>query len=292
MKIYKESDILRDMFDLDLFLFIYKELSVPCFEYLDASETRIIIDQKEEKIIHLIEKFNPKYNILYRGEALIFSKLSVDTLKETSALLVSIHRDTVFHTHDSSILSSTHKIKEGTGEIISIAGNIDNTIHCAIAVFLMIKEELPENVLFAFTLGEESSNMKKKPEYWMSGAAAALEWIRTNEISLNLAMVLDICYFDPEKNILSLIRNNYAEQYWDRIIKTAKKFSTQIEFIERLGTNETLFYSKMGIPTLNITAPSDTKSIHSLDAEISSKRVEHTTALLKYLFDNLREWYQ
>ncbi len=279
------------MFDQPLFLFLYTELSVPCFEYLDGSKKRVIVDQKEEKIINLLKKFNSKYQILSRGEALIVSKLSLDGLKQTVPLLISIHRDTVFHTEDAASLSSMRIEKKESEETVYICGNIDNTIHNAIALYLMIKFELPDAVVFSFTLGEESSNVEKMPAYWMTGAASTLDFFRSNQILLNFAMVLDICYFDPESKILSLIRNNFAEKYWNRIIAVTKNDSAQIAFIDRLGTNETLFYSKMGIPTLNITAPSDSKSIHSLDAEISLKRVEYTINLLKYLFDHLHQWY-
>ena len=279
------------MFDFDLFLFLYKRLSVPCYAYLDDSENRIIVDEKENRIIELIQEYKPEYHILRRGEALIFSKISIEQLKRKKMLLVSIHRDTVFQFKDSFQLSNYYEKRIGQTPMVFYSGNIDNTIHVAISLYLMIKLDLPGEIVFAFTFGEESSNVKKMPNYWMIGAEATLAYFQSQSTPLHLALVLDICYFDPESEILSVIRNNFANDYWNRIKSMAEKFSSKTEFIERYGSNETLFYSKKGINTLNVTAPSNSKSIHSLDAEISSNRVEHTINLLFYLFHNLKDWF-
>ena len=75
------------MFDSALFIDLYKRLSVPCFEYLDEIRKRVIVDEKEKIILEILQTSFKRYHVLSSGESLIFSKLSVEELKDKKIIL-------------------------------------------------------------------------------------------------------------------------------------------------------------------------------------------------------------
>jgi len=277
--------------NLEQFDSLYKALSVPSYGFLTEDARRVVVDFREDKILDLIKTYDLPYQVICKGESLILSKKSLKHLQNKKVMLISVHRDTVFIDTKAEDLASSYFKDENDPETLYFKGNIDNTIHIAISFYMMIHFDLPADVIFAFTLGEESSNFKNMPEYWMSGADETLEFLRKNNIKPKLALVLDICYLDPQSPHLTLVRNNYSPKHWKKLKAISNVFENKVGFIEKIGSNETAFYNMENIPTFNVTAPSNTASIHSLNAEISSTRVAHTIKYLAYLFKNLKKWY-
>lgn len=163
---------------------ILKQVNVMCrsnkFEFTDDTRLKVIDKLLEES----------SYKCNYHGSLCrIYSKKPIEELGE-NIILVSSHVDTV---HAITECSSSLDEEKGI-----FRGTYDNTITNASEVILMQEENLPDNIVFAFTGEEESCNCK--------GALEAAEYIKS--FSKNLFCVaLDVTYEGFDTNRLWTIEN-------------------------------------------------------------------------------------
>lgn len=130
---------------------------------------------KLEAVKNLLEETSSKYHLIYQGtQTWIFGQKDIS--KGDNVLLVSTHADIVDEIKNpSSSLDTESKYFKGTYDNLGTNG---------VCASLMVNEELPENVVFAFNADEETGRC--------NGAAAALEYVRSESQKEPTILALDV----------------------------------------------------------------------------------------------------
>lgn len=126
-----------------------------------------------------LRRLNFIKNLLNKGNFGLLKKLNLSLIykhkkysKTEPAILISCHIDALYSKYFYKKYRNTE-----------LLGTFDNSICNAILLYLMVKDELPPNILIAFT-GDEEGNSK--------GAKETADYLGENGYKPSMAIVLDI----------------------------------------------------------------------------------------------------
>ena len=176
-------------------------------------KVRFTISDRLDNISALL--WNSKYRrINADGLFHLYAQKPLDSLRNQSAIIVSTHID------------CEHNITRCFSEKIDndmLLGTYDNAITNTAALSIMINDNLPDNVIFAFT-GDE--------EYGSTGATQLVEYLNNNKIDVLHIFVLDVTDMAWDIEADYTIENDlWEEETGKKIIKIAESLPYKWRFV-------------------------------------------------------------
>lgn len=248
---------------------ILEQVSVMC-----RSNHNGFTDETRLQVIKNLTLGTP-YNEIYASNySRIYGRVSIEELPD-ACILVSTHSDTV-----SNIENCYSILEEETG---FYRGTFDNASTNAAAVISMREEDLPANIVFAFTGDEETGGCQGAKE-----AAAAL--IKAGKHPFCIA--LDVTYEGYEDNFLISVENlvpapdafseKKALKQIGKLLMDLEPKNTQTFQLIKKGplhvpenlpasyvsrscgmVDEAFAYASMGCPTMSLCLPCGDGGMHS-----------------------------
>ena len=170
-------------------------------QHICRSNSQGFTDRTKLDVIHTQLSKTP-YKREYKGTLCeLYSKAPLESLTETPVILISSHVDVVNEIRQcfSEVLWS-NALKRGTD--VTLHGTYDNSITNAACVNMMKYQDLPEQVIFAFTGDEETGNCRGAREA-ISHLTASLGYRKENITVL----VTDVTYEGMKQGVDFTVEN-------------------------------------------------------------------------------------
>ena len=234
-------------------LFCLQEVQLPCYD----NGKKFTETAKLDRIHELLR--GTSYKGLQGNLVRLYSKGSLETLKQDNVIVISTHADFVWNIRDPFV-----KISEQDNLML---GTFDNSATNAAALYLMMNDLLPDNVLVAFTGNEESG---------MRGAAELDKFLRKTSGLSPFYLVLDVTDIGFGKKQFS-IENTFSlpRAYRDELVRIAQEMKYQGYLYPKALPDEAYAYAERGALSCSLCVPtkgnmhSDNGCYMQLDAYLS-----------------------
>lgn len=218
-------------------LYVLQEMQRPCYD----NGKKFTETAKLDRIHQLLAK-TPYYQHGLQGKLVrLYSKMSLSSLPRENLLVISTHIDFVKNIRKPFVqVSATDNMLHGT---------FDNSATNAAALYLMMTDALPDNVIVAFT-GNEESGMR---------GAAELDGFLTSQLGVSpFYLALDVTDIGFKKKQFS-IENTFSlsKDCRDELVKIAQEMKYQGYLYPKALPDEAYAYAGRGARSCSLCVPTD-----------------------------------
>ncbi len=236
-----------DRFEED-FLDLFQKVNVPC-----ATNCVSFTNQPRVNVIKQLLT-DSDYDLLSEQKlSLIYQHKKYE--KEKPAFLISAHIDALYNNYHWDSLNEEE-----------ILGTFDNSLCNALLLYKMINNELPYNVLVAFTGGEEYEDNE--------GANQAVRYLR-NGYNIDLVVVLDVTGegydespFTIENFFLNTLKQGNSSIFGGYLIEKVSKKFAGVKLVDNADPDESWKYNELGLNCFSFCFPTRPHPINA-NREIS-----------------------